>query len=81
MASIMGLGQSKPETTPMLTAVFALAVAFFSASQDIVIDAYRIDILDENQQGAGAAMTQAGYRLGALASGAGALFLILKERL
>jgi PAT family beta-lactamase induction signal transducer AmpG len=50
-------------------------VAFFSASQDIVIDAYRIDILNEDEQGAGAAMTQAGYRVGALASGAGALFL------
>lgn len=76
MGSIIGLGLTKPLVTPMLTAVFALAVAFFSASQDIVIDAYRIDILDEDQQGAGAAMTQAGYRLGALASGAGALFLV-----
>jgi PAT family beta-lactamase induction signal transducer AmpG len=75
MGSIIGLGMTKPEVTPMLTAVLALAVAFFSASQDIVIDAYRIDILDEDEQGAGAAMTQAGYRLGALASGAGALFL------
>jgi len=75
MGSIIGLGMSKPEVNPMLTAVLALAVAFFSASQDIVIDAYRIDILDEDEQGAGAAMTQAGYRVGALASGAGALFL------
>jgi PAT family beta-lactamase induction signal transducer AmpG len=50
-------------------------VAFLSASQDIVIDAYRIEILDPEQQGAGAAATQAGYRLGALASGAGALYL------
>lgn len=75
MGSIIGLGMSKPEVTPMLTAVLAFAVAFFSASQDIVIDAYRIEILNEDEQGAGAAMTQAGYRLGALASGAGALFL------
>ncbi len=75
MGSIIGLGLTKPEVTPMLTAVLALAVAFFSASQDIVIDAYRIEILDEDEQGAGAAMTHAGYRLGALASGAGALFL------
>ena len=36
------------------------AVAFFSASQDIVIDAYRIEILDPVEQGAGAAMTQVG---------------------
>jgi PAT family beta-lactamase induction signal transducer AmpG len=50
-------------------------VAFFSASQDIVIDAYRIEILDEDQQGAGAAMTQAGYRFGSISSTAGALYL------
>ena len=75
MASIIGLGLSSPQTSPGTTAIFALAVAFFSASQDIVIDAYRIEILDEDQQGAGAAMTQAGYRFGLLASGAGALYL------
>ena len=75
MLAIATLGFSEPETTPLLTAVCALAVAFFSASQDIVIDAYRIEILDPDEQGAGAAMTQAGYRLGAIAAGAGALFL------
>ena len=75
MISIAYLGFSQPETTPVLTAACALAVAFFSASQDIVIDAYRIEILDTDEQGAGAAMTQAGYRLGAIAAGAGALFL------
>jgi PAT family beta-lactamase induction signal transducer AmpG len=75
MASIVALGLSKPQSRPAVTAFFALAVAFFSASQDIIIDAYRIEILDEDQQGAGAAMTQAGYRFGLLASGAGALYL------
>ncbi len=75
MLSIMALGFSRPESTPLLAAICALAVAFFSASQDIVIDAYRIEILDADEQGAGAAMTQAGYRLGAIAAGAGALFL------
>ena len=75
MAAIVGLGFSRPEETPLLTAVCALAVAFFSASQDIVIDAYRIEILDKDEQGAGAAMTQAGYRLGAIVAGAGALYL------
>ena len=75
MASIVALGLSNPLSTPGITAFFALSVAFFSASQDIVIDAYRIEILDEDQQGAGAAMTQAGYRFGLLASGAGALYL------
>ena len=57
-----------------LTALFALLVSFFSASQDIVIDAYRIEILKESEQGAGAAMTQAGYRIGGIISGAGALY-------
>lgn len=75
MLAILWLAFSNPESTPLLTAVCALAVAFFSASQDIVIDAYRIEILDPDEQGAGAAMTQAGYRLGAIAAGAGALFL------
>jgi len=75
MVSIAYLGFSNPESTPVLTAACALAVAFFSASQDIVIDAYRIEILDIDEQGAGAAMTQAGYRLGAIVAGAGALFL------
>ena len=75
MAAIAALGFSTPEQTPLLTAVCALAVAFLSASQDIVIDAYRIEILEKDEQGAGAAMTQAGYRLGAIAAGAGALFL------
>jgi PAT family beta-lactamase induction signal transducer AmpG len=75
MASIVALGLSNPQSGTGATAFFALAVAFFSASQDIVIDAYRIEILDDNQQGAGAAMTQAGYRFGLLTSGAGALYL------
>jgi PAT family beta-lactamase induction signal transducer AmpG len=75
MLSIIGLGTSNPQAGLGLTTFFALAVAFFSASQDIVIDAYRIEILDEDQQGAGAAMTQAGYRFGLLAAGAGSLYL------
>jgi MFS transporter, PAT family, beta-lactamase induction signal transducer AmpG len=75
MASIVSLGFSNPQTSSVITAVLAFATAFFSASQDIVIDAYRIEILDEDQQGAGAAMSQAGYRFGMLCAGAGALYL------
>ena len=75
LASIITLGFSRPEITPKLTALAAFAVAFLSASQDIVIDAYRIEILDDDQQGAGVAMTQAGYRLGLITAGAGALYL------
>ena len=75
LLSVSLLGSSRPEVAPTATAVAALCVAFLSASQDVVIDAYRIDILDEDQQGAGAAMIQAGYRFGTLAAGAGALYL------
>ncbi len=75
MVSIFALGLSDPAAHPLHTAAWAIAVAFFSASQDIVIDAYRIEILDPAQQGAGAAMTQAGYRFGLIAAGAGALYL------
>lgn len=73
--AILWLGSSDPVAAPWLTAAAALTVAFFSASQDIVIDAYRIEVLEEHEQGAGAAATQAGYRVGLLAAGAGAIAL------
>ena len=76
MAAIAVLGLTRPAEAPYLTALAALAVAFLSASQDVVIDAYRIEILSPEQQGAGAAATQAGYRIGMIVSGAGALFLV-----
>jgi PAT family beta-lactamase induction signal transducer AmpG len=75
IAALLATGASDPAATPLRTALCAVAVAFFSASQDIVIDAYRVEILAAQQQGAGAAVTQYGYRIGMLASGAGALFL------
>jgi len=73
--AILALGASDPLSAPWITAAAALVVAFFSASQDIVIDAYRIEILEEFEQGAGAAATQTGYRIGALVAGAGAIAL------
>lgn len=75
MFSIIGLGTSDPREAPLYTALFALLTAFWSASQDIVIDAYRVEILQEKEYGAGAAMVVLGYRLGMLISGAGALYL------
>ena len=57
-----------------MTALLALIISFFSATQDIIIDAYRIEVLDNKSQGAGAAMTQAGYRVGGIIAGAGALY-------
>lgn len=75
MATIAGLGATNPAAQPGITALFAFAVAFWSASQDIVIDAYRVEILEERQYGAGAATIVLGYRIGMLVSGAGGLYL------
>ena len=55
--------------------VFALVVAFSSATQDIALDAYRIEATDESLQGATAATYQLGYRIAILAAGAGALYI------
>ena len=75
MAALLALGASDPAIAPFLTALSALLVAFASASQDVVVDALRIEMLEERQQGAGAAMLVLGYRIGMLAAGAGALLL------
>ena len=75
MATIAGLGGANPVAQPGLTAFLALSVAFWSATQDIAIDAYRVEILEERQYGAGAATIVLGYRIGMLVSGAGALYL------
>jgi MFS transporter, PAT family, beta-lactamase induction signal transducer AmpG len=72
--AILALGMTNPRTSPWSTALAAVFVAFLSASQDIVIDAYRIELLRPEEQGAGAAATQWGYRFGMIASGAGALY-------
>ena len=56
-------------------AALAVLVAFLSASQDIVIDAWRVESTNGDQQAPGAAMIQAGYRIGMLVSGAGGLLI------
>jgi PAT family beta-lactamase induction signal transducer AmpG len=71
--AIFVLGQVDPRIDPWLTALIAVVVAFLSASQDIVIDAYRIEFLPQEEQGHGAAATQVGYRFGLLLAGAGAV--------
>src|SRR5579883_966108 len=75
IAVTLGLGACDPARRLGLMALLALLVAFLSASQDIVIDAYRVEILTEEQQGPGAGMIQTGYRLAMLVSGAGALVI------
>jgi MFS transporter, PAT family, beta-lactamase induction signal transducer AmpG len=72
--AILALGLTEPRAAPGITALVAVIVAFLSASQDIVIDAYRIELLRPEEQAAGAAATQWGYRFGMLAAGAGALY-------
>jgi PAT family beta-lactamase induction signal transducer AmpG len=62
LLSTLLLALSDPVQGPWLTAFAAVLVAFFSATQDIAIDAYRIEILNDDEQGAGAATTQLGYR-------------------
>ncbi len=76
---ILTMGLSSPSTMPWLVASLAFGIAFCSASQDIVIDAYRADVLRERELGAGAATTVVGYRLALLTSGA--LALILSDHL
>jgi len=73
--TIVALGSSDPAADPWTTAVLAVVVAFFSATQDIVIDAFRVESLEVRQYAAGAAAIVFGYRIGMLASGAGALVL------
>lgn len=74
-AAIIALGNTDPQTGLTLVAALAFTVAFLSATQDIVIDAFRVEILAEREQGAGAAAVQVGYRFGMLVSGAGALLI------
>jgi PAT family beta-lactamase induction signal transducer AmpG len=78
MASLVFLGSVDPLTNMPLMVVAALTVAFFGASFDVVIDAFRIENLRPDQLGAGSGMSQYGWRLGN--AGAGALALVLAER-
>ncbi len=75
IAAIAGLGCADPtQSLPMVTAA-AFLVAFFSASQDIVIDAYRRESLSDEEQGLGASLYVNGYRIGMLLSSGGGLIL------
>ena len=75
MLAIFGLGRSDPGAHVGLTAVMAFLVALSSATQDIVVDAYRIEILNDEEQGAGAAMINFGYRMGMIVAASGLLIL------
>ncbi len=75
IAAILFLGASDPAKSAFVVALGALLVAAASATQDIVIDAFRVESLDESEQAAGMDSYVAAYRIGMLASAAGAVFL------
>jgi PAT family beta-lactamase induction signal transducer AmpG len=73
--ALLGMAHTDPALNLQHTVFFALAVAFASATQDIALDAYRIEAVAVEQQGAMAATYQAGYRLAMITAGAGALWI------
>lgn len=75
-AAIVAMGQVDPVATPLLMAAAAVAVAFCSATQDIVIDAYRVESLGADSQAAAMANYVAAYRVAMLTSTAGAVGLV-----
>ncbi|MBB5053087.1 PAT family beta-lactamase induction signal transducer AmpG [Afipia massiliensis] len=76
IAAIMLLAVTDPAKSPFYVALGALLVAAASATQDIVVDAFRVESLPESEQAAGMAAYVAAYRVGMLISTAGALFLV-----
>jgi MFS transporter, PAT family, beta-lactamase induction signal transducer AmpG len=76
MATIVFLAFLDPAVSPWHVAFGALLVATASATQDIVIDAFRVESLDKNEQAAGMASYVAAYRIGMLASTVGVLYLV-----
>jgi MFS transporter, PAT family, beta-lactamase induction signal transducer AmpG len=75
MLSIAALGWTRPAIDPLSVAVAAWLVTFFSASQDIVIDAYRREALSDRELGLGASLYVNGYRVGMLLASGGGLIL------
>jgi PAT family beta-lactamase induction signal transducer AmpG len=78
MAAVAFLGVADPRESLVLVAAAAIAVGFAGATFDIIIDAYRIELLEPRQLGAGSGMSQYGWRIGAAA--AGGLALVLAAR-
>src|SRR4249919_468160 len=76
IGSILLLALTDPARSPLFVALGALLVATMSATQDIVVDAFRVESLPESEQAAGMASYVAAYRIGMLISTAGALFIV-----
>ena len=75
VASIALMGSLDPQSEIGMLSMVAIAIAFFSASQDIVLDAFRTEVLRPEELGAGAGVYVMGYRIAMLVSGALALIL------
>ncbi|MDO8905071.1 MFS transporter [Hydrogenophaga sp.] len=78
ISAIVGMASTDPASggaSLTAMALFAVMLGFMSATQDIVIDAYRIEIAPPEQQGVLSSAYIAGYRIGMIVAGAGALFL------
>jgi len=76
VAGLLGMSSTNPATHTTAMALFALLVAFASATQDVAIDAWRIEAVSKDLQGPMAGMYQSGWRIAAaLVGGAGALYL------
>jgi MFS transporter, PAT family, beta-lactamase induction signal transducer AmpG len=76
IAAIVFLAMCDPSRSAFVVALGAVLVATASATQDIVVDAFRVESLSESEQAAGMASYVAAYRIGMLASTAGALFIV-----
>jgi PAT family beta-lactamase induction signal transducer AmpG len=75
LLAIAAMSLHDPRTGLKMLAINAIAIAFFSASQDISLDAYRTDVLETREMGAGAAVFVMGYRIAMITTGALAFFL------
>ena len=73
--SIVGLGLTDPGNNPWMVAFAAFLVTFFSASQDIVVDAYRREDLPDEELGLGSSLYVNGYRVGMLLASGGGLIM------
>jgi len=73
--SIAGLGSTDPGNNPWMVAFAAFLVTFFSASQDIVVDAYRREDLPDEELGLGSSLYVNGYRVGMLLASGGGLIM------
>ncbi len=80
IAAILLLASTDPVKAPWFVALGAVLVATTSATQDIVVDAFRVESLSESEQAAGMAGYVAAYRIGMLVSTAGALFLSARSK-